>query len=263
MGHRVGFVPTMGALHQGHVSLIQRAKAETSLVMCSIFVNPTQFNDPEDLKKYPRNTAWDVKLLTTAGCDVLFLPSTQEIYPPGLKTGLSLDFGSLEEVMEGIFRPGHFDGVAQVVKRLLDIVQPHRLYMGQKDYQQFTIVASMLEQLDSDIELVMCPIVREADGLAMSSRNVRLQPQYRKVAPKIYQTLQWARETAKKALPAQIRKEAVDRLNGPGLKVEYFEIVDGQTLQPIEQFADAETVVACTAVWAGEVRLIDNIIIKN
>jgi len=260
---KVGFVPTMGALHNGHLSLIRQAKAENDLVVCSIFVNPTQFNDAADLEKYPRTAAKDIQLLTSVSCDVLLMPPAEEVYPKGLDTTLELDFGDLARVMEGKFRPGHFDGMAQVVNRLLNIVLPHNLYMGQKDFQQLTIVRSMLKQLDSKINLVMCPIVREEDGLAMSSRNVRLNTEHRKLALVLSQTLKKAKELIAEKTPVEIQKWAMEELAIADFKPEYFDIVDGVTLQAVEDFQGTDFAVACTAVWVGEVRLIDNMVLKS
>ncbi len=199
-GKSIGFAPTMGALHTGHLSLVEIAKSECDRAVVTIFVNPTQFNDPADLEKYPRMPEKDIALLISAGCDALFMPAVEEVYPPGENLTVQLDFRQLDQVMEGKFRPGHFSGMATVVKRLLDIVQPGRLYMGQKDFQQLTIVHDMLRQLGSNIELVRCPTTREADGLAMSSRNLRLQPEMRAAAPAIYQNL-LAAKTACWTLP--------------------------------------------------------------
>ncbi len=263
LGRSVGFAPTMGALHDGHLELVRMAKRECDRAVVSIFVNPTQFNDPGDLEKYPRTPENDVALLLTANCDALFIPPVEEVYPPGVDLDIRLDFGQLEKVMEGEFRPGHFKGMATVVNRLLDIVRPHRLYMGQKDFQQLTIVRDMLRQLDAPVELVMCPTRRESDGLAMSSRNVRLTPGMRAAAPVIYQTLQWAR-TAFQTLPAaDVQAQAREKLSTAGLRPEYFDLVDGITLLPVGRWADSSFVVACTAVFAGEVRLIDNLVLKG
>ncbi len=262
-GDTVGFVPTMGALHEGHMSLIQQSITATDCTVCSIFVNPTQFNEASDLEKYPRTIAKDMAMLNTEGCHVLFLPDVSEVYPPGLNTELELDFGDLATVMEGKFRPGHFDGMAQVVKRLLDIVEPHQLFMGQKDFQQLTIVRSMLRQLELPVQLVMCPIIREKGGLAMSSRNVRLDPALRKKALLLNKTLKAAKRKMKTESPAAIKKWAMKQLKIPSFKPEYFEIVDGITLQNIRKFEKSDLVVACTAVWVGDVRLIDNLIFKK
>ncbi len=259
----IGFVPTMGALHDGHLSLIRKAKEENDCVVCSIFVNPTQFNNATDLEKYPRTAAKDIELLTSVGTDVLLMPPVEEVYPKGLDTTLELDFGELANVMEGEFRPGHFDGMAQVVNRLVNMVQPHSLYMGQKDFQQITIVRSMLTQLESKIKLVMCPIKREENGLAMSSRNVRLTPENRNLAVKISQTLTTAKKLVDKKTPKEVKEWAMQELGIPEFKPEYFEIVDGISLQSIDDFSETNFAVACTAVWAGEVRLIDNMVLKS
>ncbi len=262
-GKKIGFAPTMGALHTGHVSLIRLAKEKCDIAVCSIFVNPTQFNDPKDLEKYPRTPDEDILLLSKNGCDVLFMPNVKEVYPSGLELKATPDFGSLATVMEGEFRPGHFDGMARVVQRLLDIVQPDQLFMGQKDFQQFSIVANMLHQQHTDIQLVMCPTLREADGLAMSSRNIRLSPDHRLRAALIYKTLQEVRHSMSTKTPSELKKKAFETLQvAADFRPEYFEIVDGNTLQPIQNFANHTSVVACVATWLGAVRLIDNIILK-
>ncbi|HMG13996.1 MAG TPA: pantoate--beta-alanine ligase [Saprospiraceae bacterium] len=263
-GSLIGFVPTMGALHAGHISLIDRAKAECKYVVCSIFVNPTQFNDPNDLAKYPRPISHDMEMLSNAKCDFLFLPTEEEIYPGGLKNELSLNFQELDKVMEGHFRPGHFDGMAQVVKRLLDIIMPDNLYMGQKDFQQLAIVRSLLSQTNLPIHLIMCETVREPDGLAMSSRNIRLDPKLRKTAHLIYDILNWAKEVISERPISEICAEAMSRLkHQKDFKPEYFEIVDGITLKQIVHIKNHDFVVACIGCWVGEVRLIDNIILKK
>ena len=255
----IGFVPTMGALHLGHLSLIERSLSENDYTVCSIFVNPTQFNDVSDLEKYPRTIKKDMQLLEAAGNDILFWPKVSEVYPSGLDTKLNISFGQLETVMEGYFRPGHFDGMAQVVKRLLDMVQPDRLYMGQKDFQQFAIVQNMIIQLALPVELKMCAIIREEDGLAMSSRNVRLKPELRTQAPLINKTLEAVAQKIRKGQkPATVKAWAVRQLTIPDFRPEYFEIVDGRTLQPIINMKTSNYVVACTAVWVGDIRLIDN-----
>lgn len=262
-GRSTGFAPTMGALHAGHLSLVEAAKAKNDVAVVSIFVNPTQFNDPKDLEKYPRIPAQDIPLLIGAGCDALFMPPVSEIYPPGQDLTVHLDFGPLDQVMEGEFRPGHFKGMATVVKRLLDIVQPHRLYMGQKDFQQLTIVRDMIRQLTLSVELVMCPTTREPDGLAMSSRNLRLTPDMRAAAPVIYQTLSEIKERFQHEPASTLQAHAMHRLEAAGLRPEYFDIVDGITLLPVERYAESNFAVACVAAWAGDVRLIDNLILKS
>lgn len=258
----VGFAPTMGALHEGHLELIRMAKRDGCIAVASIFVNPTQFNDPKDLEKYPRTPEKDAALLLSAGCDALFIPPVEEVYPPGEELTINLDFKQLDKVMEGEFRPGHFKGMATVVHRLLDIVKPQRLYMGQKDYQQLSIVRDMIAQLQMDAELVMCPTVREPDGLAMSSRNVRLSSAMRAAAPVIHETLQWAKTALAAGHPAsEIQQEALQKISKAGLRPEYFEIVDGVTLLNISAENTSNFIVACTAAFAGEVRLIDNIVL--
>lgn len=260
----LGFAPTMGALHDGHLELIRMAKREGCVAIASIFVNPTQFNDPRDLEKYPRTPEKDIKLLLSAQCDALFIPPVEEVYPPAEKLDISLDFGPLDKVMEGKFRPGHFKGMATVVHRLLDIVRPQRLYMGQKDFQQLSIVRDMIRQMSLPILLVMCPTVREADGVAMSSRNVRLSPEMRRNAPAIHQTLQWAKKAFADGIPTdKIQAEAFQKMQNAGLRPEYFDIVDGVTLLPVQAGQRGGFVVACTAAFAGEVRLIDNLVLSE
>jgi pantoate--beta-alanine ligase len=258
-GRKIGFTPTMGALHQGHLSLIQLSKRENDCSVCSIFVNPTQFNDPKDLEKYPRTPGKDLALLDSVGTDVVFMPSVAEIYPPDLDTSLQLDLGQLDQVLEGEFRPGHFKGMAQVVKRLLDLVSPDHLYMGQKDFQQVTIVRAMIQQLNLPVRLVRGETLREADGLAMSSRNVRLSAENRAKAPIIYQTLQWVKSRLGE-MPIDVLEEAaMQRLTVTDFRPEYFRIVRTDNLQSGQV---GDELVACVACWAGEVRLIDNLILE-
>ena len=265
----IGFAPTMGALHEGHLELIRMAKRQACIAVASIFVNPTQFNDPRDLEKYPRTPEKDAALLLSADCDALFMPPVEEVYPSEKNFAVELDFKQLDKVMEGKFRPGHFEGMATVVNRLLDIVRPQRLYMGQKDFQQLSVVREMIRQLALPVDLIMCPTVREPDGLAMSSRNTRLSPEMRAVAPIIYQTLQWAKNQFDQARHVpEIQAAALKMLSNSGLRPEYFDIVDGVTLESISNQPDRgskkelgpESIVACTAAFAGDVRLIDNII---
>lgn len=259
----VGFVPTMGALHEGHLSLIHLSRSNDAVTVCSIFVNPTQFNQIIDLEKYPRTPAKDIRMLVKVGCDALFMPTVDEVYPEGKQIGRNFDFGNLDKTMEGHFRPGHFAGVVQVVDRLLEIVRPDRLYMGQKDFQQAAIVRNMLHQVNSPVELVIAPTVREAGGLAMSSRNERLDPALMQTATILYQSLMNAKELMDFYNPQEIKEKVLDKLSVPGIRFEYFEIVDGHTLQPVRSFDDAEFIVACVAAWAGDVRLIDNMILKR
>lgn len=259
-GLTVGLVPTMGALHAGHLSLIERARKECGFVVVSVFVNPTQFNNPDDLRTYPRTVEADCAKLEEAGVDVAFVPSVDEIYPePDTRV---FDLGSVAEVMEGAMRPGHFNGVAQIVSKLFDYVEPDKAYFGEKDFQQIAVIRRMVEIEGFNVEIVPCPIKREADGLAMSSRNVRLTPEQRELAPVIHQVLTDNADMAKDGLDLQsLRDMVVEELNSyDGMEVEYYEIVDPITLQPLENWADAKNgAVGCITVWLGDVRLIDNI----
>ena len=262
-GRTIGFVPTMGALHDGHASLIRKAKRKCDIVVCSIFVNPKQFNEKKDLRRYPRTLRRDMEILEKEGVEYLFHPSIEEIYPKGESITVDLDLMCLDKRMEGKFRPGHFKGVVQVVKRLLDIIQPSYLFMGQKDFQQFTIIQYMIDTLDIPTTLIVCVSQREKDGLAMSSRNRRLDPKLRKRAGIIYETLKMIKRHIDDHTPQQLIKKAINGMTIPGFKPEYVSIIDGKTLKPIQSFKTEDYIVACTAVWAGEVRLIDNIILKN
>lgn len=264
-GHnrKIGYVPTMGALHKGHLSLIRQSTAANSFTVCSIFVNPTQFNEPSDLEQYPRTPGRDIELLVNSGCHALFMPETDEVYPKDVDTRLQLDLGQLDQIMEGAFRPGHFAGVMQVVNRLLQLVRPDRLYMGQKDFQQQAIISEMIRRLKLPVELVMADIVREPDGLAMSSRNVRLSPEFRQKAPIIHEILLRIQQEQEEKSVAEWKAWALQELQGAGLKPEYVEIADGSSLQAVDSFKAARYIVACIAAWAGEVRLIDNMIVKR
>ncbi|MDR1886814.1 MAG: pantoate--beta-alanine ligase [Prevotellaceae bacterium] len=257
----IGFVPTMGALHQGHLSLISLCRSMCDVTVASVFVNPTQFNDKADYQRYPRTLEKDEEILENAGCDVIFAPSEEEIYPE--KDDRIFNFGELDKVMEGKFRPGHFNGVAQVVSRLFDIVNPDKSFFGQKDFQQVGIIKAMVRQLKLTTEIVVAPVVRERSGLAMSSRNMLLTENQRIEAAKIFQALSYAKEQALKASIDEIRDEATRRINAsPELDVEYLEIVDADTLQPVSEWNDSAEIFACTAVHAGKIRLIDNIRLK-
>ncbi|NNE14847.1 MAG: pantoate--beta-alanine ligase [Saprospiraceae bacterium] len=262
-GKTIGFIPTMGALHMGHMSLIEKSVKENDITVTSVFVNPTQFNQKEDLEKYPRNLKADAKLLKAHGCDYVFAPQVSQIYPKNIDTSVKLDISHLTESMEGPNRPGHFDGVVQVVKRLLDIVNPDRIYMGQKDFQQFSIIGYMLRKLKMKTKLRVCPIIREKDGLAMSSRNVRLKKSHRPKCSIIFETLKYAKNNLDKRKCTTICKNAMKRLSAKPFKPEYFEIVDGRTMEKVKNPDDHKLIVACTAVWAGKVRLIDNMILKG
>lgn len=263
-GKSIGFAPTMGALHNGHMSLMEASVHENDITVCSIFVNPTQFNESSDLDKYPRTLEADEKMLKKVGVDIVFAPTTEEVYPKEIDTELTIDFKGLDEEMEGEFRPGHFAGVAQVVKRLLDIVQPNHLYMGQKDFQQFSIIQYVIDYFQLQTKLRVVPIIRETSGLAMSSRNVRLTEDHRKAAKDIYKTLKYVKRNKYKKSVDELEHYAMERLAKlNGFKPEYFTIADGKSLQKVKDIRASKYLVACTAVWAGEVRLIDNIILKK
>lgn len=261
----IGLVPTMGALHDGHLSLVQKARQDNDLVVVSVFVNPIQFNNKEDLAKYPRTTEADCEKLSAAGVDIAFLPAVEEMYPEPVNT--TYHFGPIEDVMEGPRRPGHFSGVAVVVRRLFDLTHPTRAYFGEKDFQQIAIVRNLLQQIQYPIEIVSCPIVRAEDGLALSSRNMRLSAEARAVAPNIYATLQQAVEMSEVEDVESVHDFVIDTLNSfqeineldESLKFdpEYFEIVDDTTLQPISNWSTSKGIVGCIAVWLNGVRLID------
>lgn len=254
----IGLVPTMGALHDGHASLVRRCVAENDICVVSLFVNPTQFNNKEDLQLYPRTPEKDFQLLETIGADVVFSPSEEEIYPEA--DTRTFDFGNLDKVMEGRFRPGHFNGVAQVVSKLFAFVMPCRAYFGEKDFQQLVIVREMVKQLKIDVEIVGVPIVREASGLAMSSRNQRLSADQQGIASEIYRILNDSTLMTEQQSPLQLISHVTGEINNvPGLSVEYFEIVDGNSLQPVSSWQESAYIVGCTAVFCGDVRLIDNI----
>ena len=264
----VGFVPTMGALHPGHISLIDASKKKDNVTVSSIFVNPTQFNDPKDFKKYPVTLEQDIDLLEESGCDVLFLPSVEEMYPDGLSSEMHYDLGFLETVLEGKYRPGHFQGVCMVVRRLLEIVNPDHLYLGQKDYQQCMILARLVELigLNNKTEIIICPTLREVDGLAMSSRNMRLNEVERKNAVTIYQCLNMIKENTKKNTPAELINKAQSMLGNAGFKVDYVEIADARNLSPVNDpiaigWDGKQKLVALVAATMNEVRLIDNMVI--
>lgn len=259
----VGFVPTMGALHQGHLSLINNAKANNDLVVCSIFVNPTQFNNPQDLEKYPRTIKQDQQLLEQQGCDILFLPETKTMYPAPTQTIFS--FGKLDKVMEGEHRPGHFSGVALIVSKLLHLVEPDKAYFGQKDLQQYLIIRQLAQDLLFNTEIVCCPIVREEDGLAMSSRNLRLTTSQRSVASKIYEALMLARHSLLEGYSTKVTKQTIQKFFNDleVLHLEYFEIVQSTTLESIDSIDASTQVSLCISAFLGEVRLIDNVFLFN
>ena len=262
-GKTIGFVPTMGALHAGHASLVKQACAENAVCVVSVFVNPTQFNNKEDLLKYPRNINKDAELLADLGVDFVFAPTPEEMYTQEeMQQEFSFDFAGLDQVMEGKMRPGHFNGVVQVVSRLFDLVQPTRAYFGEKDFQQLAIIHHMVERSSlseryTGLKIVDCPIVREASGLAMSSRNERLSSEEKQTAVTISQTLFASLQWAKTASVKEVQQQVIDTINAvDGLEVEYYEIVDKHTLQPTDNWDNA---VGCVTVYCGPVRLIDNI----
>ncbi len=256
---QVGFVPTMGALHNGHLSLVRQAVAENGVVVVSIFVNPTQFNDPKDLERYPRTLEADLKLLEPTGCKIVFAPNAKEVYPePDTR---KFDFGQLEKVMEGKHRPGHFNGVAQVVSKLFDMVKPDKAYFGLKDFQQLAIIKNMVKQLQLPVQIVPCEIVREKSGLAMSSRNELLTSEQKENATVISKTLFKAKELTEQKSVEELTNWVTETVNkNPFLDVEYFEIVDDEQLQPVKSWDEEKTKVGCIAVHCGEIRLIDNFV---
>ena len=261
-GKKVGLVPTMGALHVGHASVVKRSVSENGVTVVSVFVNPTQFNDKNDLAKYPRTLDADCRLLEDCGAAFAFAPSVEEMYPqPDTR---EFSYAPLDTVMEGAFRPGHFNGVCQIVSKLFDAIQPDRAYFGEKDFQQLAIIREMVRQMNYKLEIVGCPIVREEDGLALSSRNKRLSAQERENALNISRTLFKSRTLATSHTVSETQKMVEEAIEAaPGLRLEYFEIVDGNTLQKVNSWEDAQYVVGCITVFCGEVRLIDNIKYKE
>ena len=261
-GKTIGLVPTMGALHEGHLSLVNRCRKENDVVVVSVFVNPTQFNNKEDLRTYPRTEEADRALLESAGCDIAFMPTVEEIYPEPDTRVFAL--GRVAEVMEGAMRPGHFNGVAQIVSKLFMFVEPDRAYFSEKDFQQIAVIRSMVKSEGFKLEIVPCPIVREADGLAKSSRNVRLTPEMRKVAPNIARILNESKEYAKSHTVGETEKYVVDAINSyDGMESEYYQIVDGISLEHLTSWDETGYAVGCVTVYCGDVRLIDNITYFN
>lgn len=256
-GLSIGFVPTMGALHQGHISLINKCKQTDPICVCSIFVNPTQFNNPADFEKYPITIEKDIDLLEAAGCDILFLPAVGEMYPPDDVTQ-HYDLGFLETILEGKYRPGHFQGVCQIVDKLLSAVNPDHLFLGQKDYQQCMVIRKMIELKDHHTTLIICPTIREKDGLAMSSRNMRLNGQERITALAISKALFYIKENLQPGSVETIRQQTEQQLTDAGYKVDYVAIADAATLQPVEEWDGQQNLVALVAAFLNEVRLIDN-----
>lgn len=261
---QTGFVPTMGALHAGHISLIKKSVAENDLTISSIFVNPTQFNDLKDFKKYPVTIEKDIYQLETSDCDVLFLPSIEEIYPTGTGQKQMFDLGYLESVLEGKFRPGHFQGVCMVMEILLKTVLPDNLYLGQKDYQQCMVIKRLigLLKLDKEIKLNICSTLRESDGLAMSSRNIRLNEQERQNATAIYRSLLYIKENIQQKEVPELKKEAEKILTAKGFRIDYIEIADSNSLELINKWDGKRKIVALIAAFMNEVRLIDNMLMN-
>ena len=257
-GKTIGLVPTMGALHAGHISLMEQARKDNDIVVVSVFVNPTQFNNPEDLRTYPRTEEADCTKMEAANVDIAFIPSVEEVYPePDTRV---FDLGPVAEVMEGPMRPGHFNGVAQIVSKLFYMVEPDRAYFGEKDFQQIAVIRRMVEIEKFNIEIIDCPIKREEDGLAMSSRNVRLTSEQRTIAPNIARTLNASLDYALSHSLAETKQYVIDTINAfPQMEVEYYEIVNAATMQPISNWEDAPVAVGCITVYCGDVRLIDNI----
>jgi len=258
-GRVAGFVPTMGALHAGHIALIEASGKETDITICSIFVNPTQFNDPGDYGKYPKTIENDIRLLERTGNDILFLPPVSAIYAEGTDNLEHYDLGYLESILEGEYRPGHFQGVCQVMSRLLNAVQPHKLFMGRKDYQQCMVMQRLIDQRDLPVQLVTCETVREPDGLAMSSRNLRLTPEQRQLAPAVYKTLLQTKQQLKQGPLGDLKDAAKHHLERSGFRVDYFEIAGAHDLALLNHWDGSTPVVALVAAFLGDVRLIDNL----
>lgn len=260
---KTGFIPTMGALHQGHLSLVTNCKSDNNISIASIFINPLQFNESDDFQKYPRTIEEDIEKLRNITCDYLFLPSEKDVYPDEKSRILDFNIGYLENVYEGQVRPGHFKGVALVVKRLFELIQPDFAYFGQKDYQQFLVLQKMVQENDLKIKIKMCPVIREDDGLAMSSRNRFLTDDQRKDAASIYQALNLLKVNYQKKPIDLIKKEAVKKIElNKDFKVEYLDVCDSTTLKPVDEWNDAEALVAIVAVRLPGLRLIDNILIN-
>ena len=254
----IGFVPTMGALHSGHISLVERCVKENDICVVSVFVNPTQFNDKADLERYPRTEEADKKLLEAAGCDIVFMPQVEEMYPE--EDTRVFNFGSIETVMEGKYRPGHFNGVAQIVSKLFDAVEPTRSYFGEKDFQQVAIIRDMVRQLNLPVEIIACPIIREESGLARSSRNELLSAEERKKAALISQVLSKSVNFAKEMSVDEVKNWVIDQFKTDEVfRMDYYDIVDGNSLQSVSSWDESDYIVGCIAVYCGKIRLIDNI----
>ncbi len=261
-GNIIGFAPTMGALHSGHLELISRSRERSGSTVCSIFVNPTQFNDSSDYSKYPKKIESDIKILVSAGADLLFLPEPAEVYPNGTDNLELYDLGYLNTVLEGKYRPGHFQGVAQVMSRLLKLVNANLVFMGQKDYQQCMVIQRLIDLMGIGTRLVTCPTVREVDGLAKSSRNLRLSPKERALAPLIYQSMREISRRISNDSPTLLKEETVRKLTEAGFRVDYVEIAMADTLQPLEHWNSQTALVVLVAAFLGETRLIDNMLLQ-
>ena len=258
-----GFVPTMGALHKGHISLITKAKTKNDFVIASIFINPAQFNDPKDFEKYPVTLEQDIYQLEKAGCTVLFLPTVDEVYPDGLNNLPHFELGYMETILDGKYRPGHFQGVCQLVHRLLQMVLPDKLYLGQKDFQQCLVLKKMMNTYYPSVQIEICPTLRESDGLAMSSRNMRLSTQERLLAVEIYATLQQISNNSKCGNTSMLKKTATQYLTAKGFKVDYVELANANSLKPVNNWDGKEKIVALIAAFLNEIRLIDNMIVND
>ena len=259
----IGFVPTMGALHNGHLSLISKSKKKADVTVCSIFVNPVQFNNIEDFKKYPLSIEKDILLLEESGCDILFMPSEQEIYPDAASKNKRYDLGSLEEVLEGKFRPGHFQGVCLVVEKLLNIVEPGYLFLGQKDYQQCLIIKRLGKIMGKKIKVFVCPILREKNGLAMSSRNLRLNEEEKKLAAQLYKSLNYIKNNLQHENFPELRNKTIKSLEKKGFKVDYLELAKSKNLELIEKYKKVDNLIILIAAYLNGVRLIDNVLVKD
>ncbi len=258
----IGFVPTMGALHDGHLSLVHTARLENALVIASIFVNPTQFTELTDFEKYPSTIEADILKLEKAGCDILFLPSVADMYPNGSSPSQQYDLGHLDSILEGEFRPGHFQGVCQIVQLLLEIISPGRLYLGQKDFQQCLVIKKMISKIGMDTSVIICPTQREPDGLAMSSRNVRLSHLERQKAAYLFKTLSYIKENIQLEDLGNLKQMAQNILIEQGFKVEYIAISKAQTLETVQNWDGKSTLVALVAAYINQVRLIDNLVLN-
>lgn len=258
-GNTIGFVPTMGALHKGHLSLIKKSKATNNVTIASIFVNPVQFNNKEDFVKYPSTIDNDILLLEESGCDILFMPSEKEIYPDEISKQKHFELGHLEKILEGKFRPGHFQGVCLVVEKLLAIIKPDNLYLGQKDYQQCLVIKKLITLIKKDITVIICPIVREASGLAMSSRNLRLNEEEKRLASSLNKTLESVKDSLSNENFSELKNIAISNLENKGFKIDYLELANRADLTIIKDYKKAETYILLIAAWLNDIRLIDNL----